>query len=174
MALDNLINQDLASDIAGPSSSAMAAAASVHADSTLTSSSQPMEIHSRRLKLVSRRELLRKAEILVTKSFDMSSTIPIRSSSAKGASTLPTPSNGHVQVVVPYKFHDIHHLLGSAAAAAESSVPGSVHDSADDESELSELDDVAMKSMFSGLVKTENNHSEDLRAFGNEVIAQAG
>lgn len=103
-----------------------------------------------RAKGVGRRELQRKAEAAVNR--------PV---AATVASIAPRPMNGGgmTQVVIPSSRQSSAGGGGAAAAAAaavEHSVPGSVHDSADDESgsELSELDEepTPPRSLFPGLV----------------------
>ncbi|KAK5156427.1 hypothetical protein LTR04_005654 [Oleoguttula sp. CCFEE 6159] len=49
---------------------------------------------------------------------------------------LPRPSDPHVQVVIEARNHE-----GNGLMTAESSIPGSIHDDADDESELSDVDE---------------------------------
>lgn len=121
---------------------------------------QPPEQHvpRPRAKGVGRRELQRKAEAAVNR--------PV---AATVASIAPRPMNGGqtIQVVIPPSHTSIDGSANSAGAsgaaglappgqqAVEHSVPGSVHDSADDESgsELSELDEepTPPRLMFPGL-----------------------
>ncbi|KAJ9645967.1 Histone transcription regulator 3 [Coniosporium tulheliwenetii] len=121
-----------------------------------------------RAKTVGRRELARRAEAAVTKTAPLKEAMPLR----------PTPAE-HPKVVIPGRRTSLNtgasageaerggEGLGAGAAgditglapplptAADMSAPGSVHDSADDESEseLSELEEEAVvRPMFPGLV----------------------
>lgn len=128
---------------------------------------EPSTTTKPRAKTVGRRELARRAEAAVTKTVPLKEAMPIR----------PTPSE-HPKVVIPGRRTSTNagtageaerggEGLGAGAAgdltglvpplpnAADASAPGSVHDSADDESEseLSELEEEAVvRPMFPGLV----------------------
>ncbi|OCL03733.1 hypothetical protein AOQ84DRAFT_392036 [Glonium stellatum] len=125
-----------------------------------------------RAKGVGRRELQRKAEAAVTK--PAAPAIPIRSPptgvnpqvmiptrplAERPPSTDSTPAGGAAggQLLAPNGPTAL--ALAAASSNVESSAPGSMHDSADDESELSELDDVqdevVVRPMFPNLNKTD-------------------
>jgi hypothetical protein len=111
MSLHNLINQDTSTNLQSS------------APKGLTVSDPPTR---QRIKGVGRREVQRKAEAAAAKPV---STLPVR----------PPPRAGdpNIQVVIePRKIE-----RDETAAGVESSAPGSVHDSADDESELTEFED---------------------------------
>lgn len=116
----------------------------------------PSDLTTRpRVKTVGRRELQRKAEACVTK--PVTSTISTSTSVQPSASNIPIqsqvqpPTPSRIEIVISAKPPDpsllhvpgggISTHSGSGVGTAETSAPGSVHDSADDESELSELGD---------------------------------
>ncbi|PGH32913.1 hypothetical protein GX50_04257 [[Emmonsia] crescens] len=87
-----------------------------------------------RFKGVSRKELQRKAEAIATRAL---APKPAPRSSVRLAEEEPSTSRpqGTIEIAVPL-LHSKEEALG-----IQSSVPGSVHDSADNESELSEIDE---------------------------------
>lgn len=103
-----------------------------------------------RAKYVSRRELQRKAEAVVNK--PLAPKAPFKSIRPAGEQSQVMES---VQIPLPIKDD-----LRDEAAGAGSSAAGSVHDSADDESELSEVDETkVMKPMFPNLAMTNSAES---------------
>ena len=117
-----------------------------------------------RPKGIGRREVQRRAEAAATKPANLA--IPLRPPAHL------TSERSQVQVVIEKKADS--ELTGPGADAgastgligAESSAPASVHDSADDESELSDIEEVIERPLFPGLVnraKTEDDaESESL------------
>lgn len=114
----------------------------------------PAVVKQPRFKGVGRREIQRKAEALISKP-------PPPAIAAKPPKTSAE--------ILPQLTQDQGHQAGPAATlmvkeeaardAGGSSVPGSVHDSADDESELSDLEEIAeeateAKSMFPNLISS--------------------
>lgn len=111
-----------------------------------------------RTKGVTRREVQRKADAIVSKALAARPQVkPTRSAEEV---TRPVPV---VEIALPT--HPVKEDLKEEASAIQSSAPGSVHDSADDESELSEIDEdkiaehspkraaVAAPPMFPNLMK---------------------
>ncbi|MCJ1418881.1 Histone transcription regulator 3 [Xylographa parallela] len=107
-----------------------------HADALLieTPSLGPDEcIVKTRPKSVGRREIGRRAEVLIAKAPPPPPPSKIKSS---GAGSTPLPSGEKMTAVTAETVIDDRENLGKEVT---SSVPGSVHDSADDESELSDI-----------------------------------
>jgi hypothetical protein len=142
MALTSVMNMDGASD--QPPSATMFTPTYI----------PPEHVPKARAKGVGRRELQRKAEAAVsrlTTTSNMSTGMPIRST-AQATPTL----NQTVSVVIPVSrssssiaecantetfVQGLGLRVGDAEADAKDSAPASIHEDADDESELSELDD---------------------------------
>ncbi len=99
-----------------------------------------------RVKGVGRRELQRKAEAAVSKP----APLPMTTKMSKAAET----GGLSQQQTIPAMFSSVKdEVMKEEAQGVGSSVPGSVHDSADDESELSEVDEEqTVKPMFPNLV----------------------
>ncbi|PGH04967.1 hypothetical protein AJ79_06924 [Helicocarpus griseus UAMH5409] len=91
-----------------------------------------------RFKGVSRKELQRKSEAIATRAL---APKPAPKPAARLADEEPPtrPPGGTIEVAIPVL--PIRDDVREEASGAQSSVPGSVHDSADDESELSEIDE---------------------------------
>ncbi|KAK2761187.1 Histone transcription regulator 3 [Arachnomyces sp. PD_36] len=88
-----------------------------------------------RTKGVTRREVQRKADAIVSKALAARQQ-PVKPTRPAEEVSRPVPV---VEITVPA--HPIKEDLKEEASAFQSSAPGSVHDSADDESELSEIDE---------------------------------
>ena len=99
-----------------------------------------------RPKGIGRREVQRRAEAAATK--PANPAIPLR------PPTLLKSEKSQVQVVIETKTVGEPNGSGDGVvpAGVESSAPGSVHDSADDESELSDLEEAVERPLFPGLV----------------------
>lgn len=120
-----------------------------------------------RVKGVGRREIQRKAEALISKP------------------AVPTPSAKSAKTPVLAPEQDFARSSGAMLAVKEdvskdtvSSVPGSLHDSADDESELSEIEDVAEPEILDPMEMVETTEvAEPLGVkplFPNLISAKAG
>ncbi|KAI9724346.1 MAG: hypothetical protein M1812_000414 [Candelaria pacifica] len=129
MSLANLMSTDGASD----------------APNTQVPLSTADPVAKQRVKGVGRRELQRKAEAAVNKP----SPLPMAAKTPRAAESGALPQ----QQTIPAMFTGIKDEIKDEVPGVGSSVPGSVHDSADDESELSEVDeDRIVKPMFPNLV----------------------
>ena len=114
-------------------------------------SGDPTVVKQPRFKGVGRREIQRKAEAVISKP----PPAPIAAKPAKAAAeTVPQQPQEQLQQVNPAATLMVKEEAARDAGA--SSVPGSVHDSADDESELSDLEEIVeetaeAKSLFPNL-----------------------
>ena len=108
-----------------------------------------------RPKAIGRRELQRRAEAAATK--PANPAIPLR------PPTQQTSERSQVQVIIEKKADGA--LTGPGASSGllgmESSAPASVHDSADDESELSDIEEVTERPLFPGLVNRAKMEDDD-------------
>lgn len=112
----------------------------------------PTVVKQSRFKGVSRREIQRKAEAIISKP----PPAPIAAKPLK-APTEPSPQQPQEQGHQANPATSLMVKEEAAKDAGASSVPGSVHDSADDESELSDLEEIAeetseARSLFPNLV----------------------
>ena len=144
-----------------------------------------------RAKGVGRRELQRKAEAAVTK--PAAPAIPIRSPPTgvhpqvviptrplaerpPSADAMPVGSAVGGQLLVPTGPTAL--ALAAAGGNVESSAPGSMHDSADDESELSELDDVqdevVVRPMFPNLNKADAGQGDNIVVGSSAATPEPG
>ena len=107
-----------------------------------------------RAKGIGRREVQRRAEAAATK--PANPAIPLRPPAQ------PVPEKNQVQVVIETKATGELNGSGDATGpvGVESSAPGSVHDSADDESELSDVEEVIERPLFPGLVNRAKEESD--------------
>lgn len=87
-----------------------------------------------RTKGVTRREVQRKADAIVSKT--LAARPPVKPTRPAEEAPRPVPV---VEISLPA--HPVKEDLKEEVSAIQSSAPGSVHDSADDESELSEIDE---------------------------------
>ncbi|KAI9704252.1 MAG: Histone transcription regulator 3 [Candelina mexicana] len=117
-----------------------------------------------RVKGVGRRELQRKAEAAVNKPSPLSVTIKPPKPAETGAL--------QQQQTIPAMFSGVKdEMMKEEAQGAGSSVPGSVHDSADDESELSEVDEERIvKPMFPNLVNKDTGSEERADGAANSEL----
>ncbi|KAI9810904.1 MAG: Histone transcription regulator 3 [Pycnora praestabilis] len=123
-----------------------------------TPSQNPIEPGVRpRAKGVGRRELQRKAETAVTKPLPT----PITARPPRVAETITTTTASSQQAAPAMQVMK-DEVGREEAGQVGSSVPGSVHDSADDESELSEIDEeMVIKPLFPNLVSSASTPKRD-------------
>ncbi|ODH44848.1 hypothetical protein ACO22_00678 [Paracoccidioides brasiliensis] len=122
-----------------------------------------------RFKGVSRKELQRKAEAIATRALATKPTPKpvVRPIDEELPATRPSVA---IEVAMP--LITIKNSIREEASGAQSSVPGSVHDSADDESELSEIDEEKVSELaeVSTLVETTMPKSSTEPIFPNHLV----
>jgi hypothetical protein len=124
---------------------------------------------------ISRREVLRKAEAAVNRPAEAPRAIApstARPKSEPGSAVMGNPPTSRIEIPAVRDLREGEKEGdGAASGAGEESVPGSLHDSADDESDLSDvpdMDDAESAMIFPGLLKSGSKTGESTPKDGEE------